>query len=352
MIVGVRAFSRLHFGLMEISPGQPHRYGGIGVMIDSPAMVVEAKLGSVSDPSSIAIQGDSYWVDRAHRAIRAWQQQNPASSIDVDTMRVIEPPVAHVGLGSGTQWACSVAAILHLACTINREGERDPLGRGFPERGATARELFLDAETLALQAGRGLRSHVGTEGFRSGGVIVDWGQTPRETDEADVHRTEVLAIPESWRIVTIGDRSCRGESGVSELEIFEKCSLFPNPDRGVMVRAIREEMIPSFRDGDWKAASGAIGRYGECAGRIFAPEQGGIYRSNRIAAIVDRLRRLGIEGSGQSSWGPTVFALAQDEDQARWIVDQLRRDTASHAAMIGIARIAPPALLYGSASSS
>jgi predicted sugar kinase len=352
MIVGVRAFSRLHFGLMEICPGQPHRYGGIGVMIDSPAMIVEATLGSLSDPSSIAVQGDSYWVDRSHRAIRAWKLQNPASSIDVDTLRVIEPPVAHVGLGSGTQWACSIAAVLHMACIINREGKRDRPGIGSPAGGWTARELFVDAEALALQAGRGLRSHVGTEGFRSGGVIVDWGQTPREANEVEAHRTEVLAIPESWRIVTIGDRSCRGESGVSELEKFEKCSLFPNPDRSAMVRAIREEMIPSFRDGDWKAASDAIGRYGECAGRIFAPEQGGIYRSNRIAEIVDRLRRIGIEGSGQSSWGPTVFALAHDEDQARWIVDQLKKDTASHEALIGIARIAPPALLYGSASSS
>ena len=59
------------------------------------------------------------------------------------------------------------------------------------------------------------------------------------------------------------------------------------------------------------------------AGRVFAAEQGGVYSSPRVAALIARVRGLGVPAVGQSSWGPTVFALTPDVDRADWLAGQL-----------------------------
>lgn len=341
MILGVRAFSRLHFGLMEISPGQPHCYGGVGIMIDFPASVIECHHGPVADPGAVSFEGDSYWRDRSEQALHAWQRHHEGEPIPIRSLRAVAPPQAHVGLGSGTQWACSIAGLLHAASPSTAS----------PSTAIPWSQHFPSARSLALQAGRGLRSHIGTEGFRSGGMIVDWGQNQDAREEPEPSRTQVLLFPESWRIVTRCDRTAQGEFGASEIKLFQSGQVTPNPNRNEMVRLIRDEMLPAIEASDWGTASRAIGRYGQLAGKIFEPFQGGIYSSPIIAQCVDRLRGLGVEGSGQSSWGPTVFAIAQDEDQAAWVADAMRSVSEVNA-VIEIAKVAPPAILYVSDSFS
>lgn len=55
----------------------------------------------------------------------------------------------------------------------------------------------------------------------------------------------------------------------------------------------------------------------------FAQQQQGAFASARVAALVDAIRKLGISGAGQSSWGPTVYAVTPDEDRAAALVRQL-----------------------------
>jgi predicted sugar kinase len=49
-------------------------------------------------------------------------------------------------------------------------------------------------------------------------------------------------------------------------------------------------------------------------GDAFAPAQGGRYASAAVADCVTRLRAAGVRGVGQSSWGPTVFAVVHRDD--------------------------------------
>ena len=46
---------------------------------------------------------------------------------------------------------------------------------------------------------------------------------------------------------------------------------------------------------------------------MFKPWQGGIYAHPRTAALVDLIRKRGVRGVGQSSWGPAVFAIDSEE---------------------------------------
>lgn len=54
--------------------------------------------------------------------------------------------------------------------------------------------------------------------------------------------------------------------------------------------------------------------------------QGGPFASPRIGELVKTLRAAGVRGVGQSSWGPTVFALCESDAAARGLCDQLAED--------------------------
>ena len=82
-------------------------------------------------------------------------------------------------------------------------------------------------------------------------------------------------------------------------------------------------MLPSVREPDFARFSASVYRYGRLAGLCFAAVQGGPYNGPQLSRIVDRIRALGVTGVGQSSWGPTLFALLPGEPQAREFVASL-----------------------------
>jgi predicted sugar kinase len=68
----------------------------------------------------------------------------------------------------------------------------------------------------------------------------------------------------------------------------------------------------------------AVHEFNRRAGEPFAAAQGGAYASPAIAELIVELRALGIRGVGQSSWGPTVFAMVPDSDTALSLVLRYR----------------------------
>ena len=75
---------------------------------------------------------------------------------------------------------------------------------------------------------------------------------------------------------------------------------------------------------DLPAFSGALYELQHRVGRCFAGAQGGIYADPLLERIVKFIRSHGIEGVGQSSWGPTLYAVTADEATARSLADHLR----------------------------
>jgi predicted sugar kinase len=73
----------------------------------------------------------------------------------------------------------------------------------------------------------------------------------------------------------------------------------------------------------------AIFRFGRLAGECFAAVQRGPFASVEIERVVDSIREFGVPGAGQSSWGPTVFAVADGDQQARQLVDWIQRRSAA-----------------------
>jgi predicted sugar kinase len=83
-------------------------------------------------------------------------------------------------------------------------------------------------------------------------------------------------------------------------------------------------MLPALAEKDWKTFGEALHEFNARAGETFASIQGGVYAGEAVGEIVRYIRQQGIPGAGQSSWGPCVFAMAADEDQARSVCRQVQ----------------------------
>jgi beta-ribofuranosylaminobenzene 5'-phosphate synthase len=220
--------------------------------------------------------------------------QPPACRIEV-----LEAPSEHTGLGTGTQLSLAVVAGVHAF----RGGEP------------------LSAFALAALSGRGQRSAVGTHGFASGGLIGEAGKLPHELLAPLGDRIE---IPPAWRFVLLSPRHAPGLSGDEERSAFRDLPPVPRWVTGSLMREIVEKLLPAAEAGDFERFSDSLYRYGHQAGMCFADRQGGAFASRQIATLVHTIRQMGVTGVGQSSWGPSVFALLENGDAAQRFVERLR----------------------------
>jgi beta-RFAP synthase len=301
----VEAPARLHFGLLslplagaEVPPAR--QFGGIGLMIDSPRVGLNA---SRSDE----------WLATGPNAARAlafaqqFVQSLPVEGQQRFAIRIEQCPEAHSGLGSGTALALAVAKA--IACET---GHGD-----------------WPAAELAKRVGRGERSAVGVHGFERGGLIFEAGKLPGESLAPLVGHHE---FPCEWRIVLARPAGEAHWHGSREVQAFSRLQC-QNPT-DALCRLVLAEMLPALAAKDLDRFGEALHEYNARAGEAFAAEQGGSYASPAIAALIALLRKQGIRGVGQSSWGPTVFAVVADEVKALQLENSLARQ-----APLGLAAI-------------
>lgn len=289
--VRVRTGSRIHFGLWTLESGAERRYGGVGVMVEEP------RLELVVEETDI-FRAEGLHAERVRAVAEHWacfyQRTLPACCL-----RVTSAPPMHVGLGVGTQLAMATAAALHAWCG----------------------ELLPDAETLALSTMRGRRSAVGVYGFLHGGMIVESGKTPQQwLSPLEAH----VLLPAGWRFLLVRPASSPpglyGEQEEAALARLEHAS----PGWGQrLADEARQRLVPAARAGDFAAFSQSLRRYAELAGDYFRSVQGGRYRGALLQQLIDWLHGQNVDGCGQSSWGPTVFAVVSDQGRAEELREAL-----------------------------
>ncbi|HPM82306.1 MAG TPA: hypothetical protein PLF81_16475 [Candidatus Anammoximicrobium sp.] len=304
--VEVIAPCRLHFGLLSFGQPSGRQFGGAGVMVDHPAVHLRV---SAAD----AFQATGPRAGRARGFARRWAEHVGLPREPVCRIEILSMAPAHAGLGAGTQLALSVAAGLNAWC-----------GRPQPT-----------PEELALSVGRGQRSAVGTYGFAAGGLIVENGKLPSEPISPLECR---LPLPEAWRFLLIQPPAAAGLSGSAEQTAFDQLPPVPEEVTRQLQDELHLQMLPAVREADFARFSDSVYRYGRLAGLCFAAVQGGPYNGPRLSAIVDLIRALGVTGVGQSSWGPTLFALLPGEQEARKLVANLAEQLAREEVQLTIRR--------------
>ena len=285
--VRVEAPARLHLGMLAVAGDGARRFGGLGVSVGRPAVVIEA-----SAARELSAEGPD-----AERALAFARGCATALRLDGGAhLRVVEAIPPHVGLGSGTKLALAVAQALTAL-----EGRTD------------------DAPVLAKAAGRAARSAVGMWTFALGGLVVEGGV--RRGDESPAPLLAHHSMPEEWRAVLVVPRAEPGLSGVAEEEAFGR--LVPSAERSAAIaQLVLTSLLPALVERDIEEFGAALTRIQELVGDSFAAVQGGRFHP-RAGALVEALLRGGAAGAGQSSWGPAVYGVVGSEAAGRELANRM-----------------------------
>jgi beta-RFAP synthase len=286
----VTAPSRLHFGMFSFGQPMVRQFGGVGAMIDSPQVRVSIRPAESFDIAGLYCERARRFAETVLANLRIEKLVEPDSQPNA-LLEVHEAPREHVGLGLGTQLGLSIAAALCGALALTRP----------------------PAIELARLAGRGARSAIGTHGFDHGGLLVEAGKLEADTISPLIARID---LPTEWRFLLIVPRAASGLAGGDEQQAFERLPPVPPETTDRLLRETMLHMLPAAAAGDFAKFGASLYRFGHLAGSCFAAEQGSAFANERTAQIVEQLRRSGVAGAGQSSWGPTVFALCRNTNEA------------------------------------
>lgn len=340
----VRTPSRLHFGLVAICSEEPHRYGGLGMMIDEPSF--EIKVHSAAHWNTTACGS---WGERIDKGARHWQSFHGMDALPGLQWEILQAPEAHCGFGSGTQLACAVATILQSHKMLGYgHADSDQIDVSLRKGVQQARNVWMNPASvdgegecsvanreLQRASGRGERSHIGMAGFLSGGWIWDEGMQSESQETANAKtRIRRVSVPSEWRILLIDPLEKGTISGQREADFFQRCADAPNPHRQAMLDLVETILLPCAMQGNLAAMGDALFDYGRMSGKIFRQVQGGPFRTRALEERVMRLRSLGASASGQSSWGPTLFGIVENQEIAERIASQWRSESADRIRIV------------------
>ena len=300
--ISVCTSARLHMGFFDLNGGLGRKFGGIGLALDTPQLVLVASAGDTSAQSLIKALGQ----DKAAVAAKA----NKIASQMMTQLKIkgylhlhVEQHIAeHTGLGSGTQLALAIG-------------------------NAISRLYYLNLSTLQIAqlAGRGARSGIGMGAFNYGGVLIDGG---RAVDTAKSSKLPPLLarydFPIAWRVLLILDSSFTGVHGEAERTAFNQLPEFSANLSAHLCRHVLMQAMPALVEQDLTAFGHSIQELQMHVGDYFSPAQGGRYASPLVANVLQHLQHIGVACFGQSSWGPTGFAVFETDEAAQKHLQQLQ----------------------------
>ena len=284
--------SRLHFGIINPFQIPPRAYICLGLAIKIPRYVIKIK--KIEDGLVIKNLPDNEVGEVIHRIMDYFQ----INGLEIDFKSI---PPRHSGLGSTTQIVLSLG--LGISKIFNKE---------------------IDLVKFAKDMNRGRISGIGTYIFQFGGFVIDSGKKIENVDEFPKLMFRI-DFPEDWYFI-IAIPSGRGPSEIEEEKLFKQLI----PGKELVKEAtyiLLHEFIPSILDRDIESFGKALTKLQEIIGKMFENVQGGIYNPISIKCI-EIFKKFNVLGYGQSSWGPTIYAVVEDLDKAyqirNYIVEKLK----------------------------
>lgn len=290
MQVEVTARARLHFGFLDLSGEGARRFGGIGLAISHPRIVLR-----IEPAAALSVVGEQA-ARIGEQAARFHQATGLAPCARI---RIMEAIPEHSGLSSGTQSALAVASGL-----------------------ARLHGLDDSPESLCAIMGRGRRSGVGFHAFLRGGFILEGGHAADRARASRSGPPPLLAryeFPEDWRILLMLPAPARTISGRDEEEAFRRLPPAAGESAPRLAGLVLMRLLPALVERCLPSFGSALAEIQEIVGACFAPVQGGPLHA-AAAMPARRLKEAGAAGVGQSSWGPALYAFASDgreEDRLR-----------------------------------
>ena len=296
--ISIKVHARLHMGFYDLTHNLTRtqkNFGSIGLALENP---VTEMVASAAD--KLEIFGD---VDAKSRENIIKIAQNLQKSINLQTslsLRIGSIIPSHVGLGSGTQLVLSLVSLFNQVYNLN-----------------------LTQAQIAQLSGRGARSGIGLGAFEQGGFLVDAGKQADALPEIAIRHD----FPQGWRIILVSDSAQLGMHGVHELNAFKALK----PMQSDLKTMVLEDMAPALQRADLLAFGAYMDDLQAYNGAYFSPVQGGLYASNNVESALNYLKQNGVACVGQSSWGPTGFAIVGNAEKANLYLEALKKEFAANA---------------------
>ena len=268
--IQIIAPARLHFGFLELN-NNSSAFGGIGLSIDKFNTKITVK-------KNIGAKFEDKALDKASFFLKKFCKKNKIKSNFFLNIEKATPP--HIGLGSGTQLALSIGSAISQLNNIN-----------------------LDLEKIAKILNRSLRSNIGLINFKHGGFLIDL-----KIKNKFFSNINKVFFPEDWKIILIKDTK-QGLHGKNEMDAFKKIRSFPKINHIKLTDLVLFQIYPSLIENNFNEFSKAISKLQNIMGKYFNIFQNGMFSSSEVSNVLNFLRKENISGYGQTSWGPTGFAL-------------------------------------------
>ena len=283
--VTVTTSARLHMGFFDLKGSASRTFGSLGLCIDAPCtQIVVTKC----DKTAINANCEENIVKIIENIVKSLKLEQNFS------LKILQSIPQHAGLGSGTQMALAIGVGLNALFNLN-----------------------LTVAQIGKLSKRGGRSSIGIAAFEQGGVLVDGGKTSNELPEIALRQV----FPDNWRVLLIADSAYTGVHGEVELQAFQSLK----PAQNSLHTMVFDHMMPALQRADLLAFGAYMADLQVYNGDYFAPIQGGRYASNDVANVLLWLQQNGVVCVGQSSWGPTGFAIVESEERANIILKQLQQ---------------------------
>ncbi|HSS46339.1 MAG TPA: beta-ribofuranosylaminobenzene 5'-phosphate synthase family protein [Burkholderiales bacterium] len=279
--VVVEAPARLHLGFMDVNGATGRRFGSLGLTLDGFSTRIYAERAE-----SFSVEGAQ--TQRAMSVLRCLQEKLGLRG--AVRMAVVQAIPEHVGLGSGTQLAIAAGVAV-----------------------ARLYQLNFGAREIAAVLGRGCRSGIGIGAFDQGGFLIDGG---RGQGDEPPRITSRIAFPPQWRILLVFDLQAQGLHGAREADAFRTLPSFPEASAAHLCRLVLMHVMPALVEVNLQEFGKAVTEVQQVVGDHFAPVQGGRYASRKVSEVLAWLEMQGVACLGQSSWGPTGFAVVDSEMRA------------------------------------
>ena len=298
--VQVRSSARLHMGFFDLHGGLGRKFGSIGLSLAEPVLLMNASgaekltiTGEQSVPATVLAKANAI-------ALQLITKLNLNAAV---ALHISEYIPEHAGLGSGTQIALAVGKAISHVC-----------------------QLDLSTRQIAELADRGRRSGIGVAAFDHGGLLIDGGRAVSTTSGSATSDAvpPMLArydFPDEWSILLIFDNTQPGIHGEQEKLGFNQLPVFSESLAAHLCRHVLMQAMPAIVEHDLAAFGQSIQELQQHVGDYFAPVQGGRYASKLVGSVLDHLQQSGVACFGQSSWGPTGFAIFENSSAAE---NQLR----------------------------
>ena len=135
-----------------------------------------------------------------------------------------------------------------------------------------------------------------------------------------------IALPDDWRILVVQDSREQGLAGIDEQGAMAGLGAMPAARAAEICHEVLMHVLPGAAGAEFGSFAVGVSRVQKLLGDHFAPMQGGrAYTSAAVGRLMDWIGASAHSAAiGQSSWGPTGFAIVESQARAEALEHAVR----------------------------